>query len=87
MFVMVQLLRDIKNGNKHTKMVEIWGYISMIVVVISMLMKDMKWLRILNSISCAMFIVYGFFIGAYPIILLNSIVISINLWRVYKGES
>jgi len=84
---MGQLLRDIRNGNKNTKMVEIWGYISMIVVVISMLMKDMKWLRILNSISCAMFILYGCFLGAYPIILLNSIVILINLWRVYKGES
>jgi hypothetical protein len=67
-------------------MVEIWGYISMIVVVISMLMKDIKWLRILNSISCAMFIIYGFLISSYPIILLNSIVILINLWRVYKGE-
>lgn len=66
--------------------IEIYGYISMIVVVISMMMKDMKWLRILNSISCAMFIVYGVFLGAYPIILLNSIVIGINLFRLIKGE-
>jgi len=66
--------------------IEIYGYISMIVVVISMMMKDMKWLRILNSISCAMFIVYGAFLGAYPIILLNSIVIVINVWRLIKGE-
>jgi hypothetical protein len=66
--------------------IEIYGYISMIVVVISMMMKDMKWLRILNSISCAMFIVYGFFLAAYPIILLNSIVIGINVWRLIKGE-
>ncbi len=66
--------------------VEIWGYISMIVVVISMLMKDMKWLRILNSISCGMFIIYGVLISAYPIIILNSIVILINMWRVIYGE-
>ncbi len=66
--------------------IEIYGYISMIVVVISMIMEDMKWLRILNSISCAMFIVYGFFLSAYPIILLNSIVIGINVWRLIKGE-
>jgi hypothetical protein len=66
--------------------IEIYGYISMIVVVISMMMKDMKWLRILNSISCAMFIVYGMFLGAYPIILLNSIVIGINVFRLIKGE-
>lgn len=66
--------------------IEIYGYISMIVVVISMMMKDIKWLRILNSISCAMFIIYGFLISAYPIIILNSIVIGINAFRLLKGE-
>ena len=66
--------------------IEIYGYISMIVVIISMMMKNMKWLRILNSISCAMFIVYGVFLGAYPIILLNSIVIGINVFRLIKVE-
>ncbi len=67
-------------------MIEIYGYISMIVVVISMMMKDMKWLRIINTISCAMFVIYGLLIGAYPIVLLNSIVILINLYRLVKGE-
>ena len=66
--------------------VEIYGYISMIVVVISMLQKNIKWLRILNTISCMMFVVYGFLIGAYPVILLNSIVIVINVYRLIKGE-
>ena len=65
---------------------EIYGYISMILVVISMLQKNIKWLRILNTISCMMFVVYGFLIGAYPVILLNSIVIVINLYRLIKGE-
>ena len=67
-------------------MVELWGYISMIVVVISMLMKDIKWLRILNTISCAMFIIYGILINAMPVVVLNSIVILINLWRLKTGE-
>ena len=63
-------------------MIEIWGYISMCVVIWSMTMKNMKWLRIVNSISCAMFIVYGIALGAYPIVLMNSIVIAINIYRV-----
>lgn len=66
--------------------IEIWGYISMIVVVISMMMKDIKWLRIINSISCAMFIVYGLLIVSYPVVVLNSIVILINTYKVIKGE-
>lgn len=66
--------------------IEIWGYISMIVVVISMMMKNIKWLRIINSISCAMFIVYGLLIVSYPVVVLNSIVILINTYKVIKGE-
>lgn len=66
--------------------IEIWGYISMIVVVISMMMKDIKWLRIINSISCAMFIVYGLLIVSYPVVILNSIVILINVYKIFKGE-
>jgi len=67
--------------------IEIWGYISMIVVLISMLMKDIKLLRIINSISCGMFIIYGAVLGAYPIVLLNSLVICINVFRLINGEN
>jgi hypothetical protein len=66
--------------------VEIWGYISMVVVLISMSMRNMKWLRIINSISCGMFIIYGSILGAYPIVLLNSLVICINVYRLIYGE-
>jgi hypothetical protein len=66
--------------------VEIFGYISMLVVIWSMTMKDMKWLRIVNSISCGMFIVYGFLMMAYPLVVMNSIVILINVYRLIKGE-
>jgi hypothetical protein len=66
--------------------VEIFGYISMLVVIWSMTMKDMKWLRIVNSISCGMFIVYGFLMMAYPLVVMNSIVIGINVYRLIKGE-
>lgn len=59
----------------------------MIVVLISMLMKDIKLLRIINSISCGMFIIYGAVLGAYPIVLLNSLVICINVFRLINGEN
>ncbi len=59
----------------------------MVVVLISTMMKDMKRLRIINSIGCLMFIIYGLILSAYPIVLMNSIVILIHIWRLYKGES
>ena len=54
----------------------------MIIVLISVTMKDVKKLRITNSIACAMFIVYGIQLHAYPIVIMNSLVIVINLWRL-----
>ena len=62
--------------------IEIYGYISMVVVIISMLQKNVEKLRIINTISCIMFVIYGFLIGAYPVIVLNSIVILINLYYI-----
>jgi len=65
-------------------MIEIWGYISMIVVLASMMMKDMKRLRITNSIACAMFVVYGLIHETYPIVIMNILVILINLYQLKK---
>ena len=67
-------------------MIEIWGYISMIVVLASMMMKDMKRLRITNSIACAMFVVYGLIHETYPIVIMNILVILINLYQLKKNK-
>ena len=67
-------------------MIEVWGYISMIVVLASMMMKDMKKLRITNSIACAMFVVYGLIHETYPIVIMNILVILINLYQLKKNK-
>jgi len=51
--------------------IEIFGYVSMVVVLISMLMGDIKKLRIVNSIACAMFVIYGISLHAYPIVIMS----------------
>lgn len=66
--------------------IEIWGYLSMLVVIWSVTLKNIKSLRIVNSISCIMFIIYGLALGAYPIVLMNSMVIVINMWRVLRDK-
>ena len=66
--------------------IEIFGYVSMLVVLYSMTMKDFRKLRIVNSIACSMFVIYGIFLSAYPIIVMNLLVIVINLYRLKKGE-
>ena len=66
--------------------IEVFGYISMIIALVSMMMKDIKTLRIVNSIACAMFVVYGFILGAYPIVIMNILVIIINVHQILKKQ-
>lgn len=67
-------------------MIEIFGYVSMVVVLVSMLMKNIRTLRIVNTVACVMFVVYGFLLHAYPIVIMNLLVIGINLYQLKKGR-
>ena len=51
-----------------------------------MILKNIKTLRMLNSIACAMFIVYGVAHETYPVVIMNFLVIVINLYQLKKGE-
>ena len=62
-------------------MTEIIGYIASAGVLISFLMKDIKTLRLVNSIGCGLFIVYGILLGwSWPIIITNSAILGINAY-------
>jgi hypothetical protein len=64
--------------------VELFGYFASLLVILSMSMKDMFVLRLINSIACGCFVVYGFLIGSIPVVLMNLAVIGINAYKVYK---
>ncbi len=64
--------------------VEIIGYIAMVTVAISFLFKDVNKLRLVNSTGAFLFIIYGFFNSAYPVVGLNLFVVSINLYYILK---
>ena len=57
------------------------GYAAMTVLLISFLMKDVKKLRIINSIACILFVAYGFLLEtSWPIIISNGAIAMINLY-------
>jgi hypothetical protein len=61
--------------------IDLVGYLAMAFLLISFLMKDVKKLRIINSLGCAFFVIYGFLlVTSWPIIITNSAIISINLY-------
>lgn len=67
-------------------LIEVWGYLSMVVVLVSMMMKNIKKLRIVNSVACSMFVIYGITHQAYPVVIMNILVICINIFKILKDK-
>jgi len=60
------------------------GYLASIIVVISMALTSLTRIRIVNTIGAALFSIYGFAIGAMPVGVLNSFIIIVNLFQLYR---
>lgn len=60
------------------------GYAASVLIVISMLMRSIVRLRILNLAGAATFSVYGFLIGATPVGVLNLLTASINVVQLVR---
>ncbi len=57
------------------------GYLAMVIVLLSFLMKNVIKLRVINCIGCTFFIVYGILLNvSIPIILTNSAILCVNLY-------
>ena len=60
--------------------VDIIGYAAMIALMISFTVKDIKKLRIINTIGCVLFVIYGFMLDSWPIIITNAFITAVNLY-------
>ncbi len=67
-------------------LVDIIGYAAMIALMISFTVKDIKKLRIINTIGCILFVIYGFMIDSWPIIITNAFITSVNLYYLLKSK-
>ncbi|AQS38189.1 Bacterial inner membrane protein [Shewanella psychrophila] len=70
--------------------IEIIGYFASVMVAISLMMKDIIWLRCLNFTGCSLFVVYGIYISAWPVAGMNAFVACINIYhliKIYRAKS
>lgn len=65
-------------------MVEILGYAASIMVAVSLTMKDIVRLRVLNFIGCALFTAYGLMIDAWPVVVTNGFIACVNVYFLVK---
>jgi len=56
------------------------GYLAMTVLLVSFMMKNVIKLRVINSIGCLFFVIYGSLISQYPIVITNLAIIIINFY-------
>ena len=66
------------------QLVEWIVYLAYILIVISLMMKNILRLRIIITIGCLTFGFYGILLGAYPVALSNFAIILINMYNLYK---
>lgn len=62
------------------------GYLASLGVLVSFLMSNMKTLRIISIIGCALFVTYGLLINSMPIVVTNGTIILINLYHLLKKK-
>ncbi len=67
-------------------MVEILGYAASIMVAISLTMKDIVRLRVLNFVGCALFTAYGLMIEAWPVVVTNAFIACVNVYFLTKMQ-
>ncbi len=60
------------------------GYIASAFLAFSLIVTNAIKFRILNIIGCFTFILYGFLINAFPVIVANTILLVINIFQLVK---
>jgi hypothetical protein len=68
---------------------EIFGYFGTALVLLSFLMHDIKWLRIINMSGGLISLIYAILVNTMPVVVLNASLITINgiqLMRILRKE-
>ena len=65
-------------------MVEILGIVATLCIVIAFLQSGEFKIRVLDAIGAILFIVYGVLIHSFSTILLNSILVGVQLYKLRK---
>ncbi len=62
---------------------ELVGYLASLFVLLSFFNKDLRKLRIVNSVGCAFFVIYGVLLGSIPVIITNVAILGVNGYYLF----
>ncbi len=58
------------------------GWAATLFIIISFLINNMLWLRIINMVGASLWLTYGIIDTSYSIIFLNVIIVSIQFYKI-----
>ncbi len=68
----------------NVALIEWVGYAASLLIVISLMMTSIVKLRIINTIGCLLFVIYGVNVNAYPVVISNALIVLINIYNLYS---
>ena len=66
--------------------VEFIGYTGSVLVAVSLMMKNIYYLRRINLIGAATFSTYGLMVGAIPVFVLNGFITLVDLYYIWEAK-
>lgn len=69
---------------EHQFILNLFGYAASALIAVSLMMSSIKRLRIINLIGAFGFAIYGLLIHAYPVAVLNSLIVCVNLYHLRR---
>lgn len=64
--------------------IEWLGISASVIILISFLMKNILWVRLVNIVGAIVFVIYGIMIGAISVWLLNGMLVVVHM--IYLGK-
>ena len=61
---------------------DVVGWAATLFIIISFLINNMLWLRIINMVGAILWLTYGIIDTSYSIIFLNVIIVSIQFYKI-----
>ncbi|MCA9917627.1 MAG: YgjV family protein [Anaerolineales bacterium] len=63
---------------------ELVGYMASVFVAVSLMMRSVTKLRVINLVGAVLFTVYGLIIAAYPVAVVNGFIVLVNIYYLQQ---
>ncbi len=64
---------------------EMLGYLASVFVAVSLTMRSLTKLRVINLVGSLLFTAYGLIISAYPVAVVNAFIVLVNIYYLQQS--